>query len=466
MSTPHDDQLLTLIDGEPTDALNLLRDDPAARRRYLDLVALQIMLHEKLEGEQKVAGVQGSGFGVQRENSKFETRNSKQKITAQPRFAAGESSSFVFRVPSFIAAVAAIIALALTAWFLFSPEPRTLNPEPSAVPAAAVAMLSDLSADATFADAAEPMKLGGDLSRGSLDLVSGTAQVMFRSGAVVDLIGPCSLEMTGNNRGFLRRGTLTAFVSEPARGFTVEAPRGVKVVDLGTRFLMSVDSADNTELVVLEGLVQLSGVNPADPLKAGCSAVIADDWVRVYRPGPGEQLALPPRASRPLINGDLETGTTDFKLRGNVGRATNSHRAWQGSAYLSFNVGNAQPNGIVEQTLATIAGMTYELRFDLAKYLQSAGAAQLNVDVLTESGGTTLLHETAAVTEGSADLPVKPVHFTYRFTAHGPTTLLRFTDTSTNHASAFDAYLDNIRIQPVMPNTPSDKLIQENNQEF
>lgn len=436
------------LDGElPAEARDAfdaeLIADADKRRRFVDLCLHSATLTETF------------AQSLSRPSSPMASNASRRgDAWTQPRHAS-------FRL-QYALALAAAIALAATAWFAFTPRPQT----PSAEPVAAVAMLSDLSADAAFADAAEPMKLGGDLSTGSLDLVSGTAQVMFRSGAVVDLIGPCSLEMTGKNHGIIRRGTLAAFVPEPARGFTVQAPRGVKVVDLGTRFLMSVDSADNTELVVLEGLVQLTGVSSTDQLQAGCSAVIDGDLVRVYRPGPGERLTLPPRASRPLINGDLETVTTDFKLRGNVGRVSNSQRAWQGSAYFSFNVGNAEPDGVVEQTLATVAGMTYELRFDLAKYLQGAGAAQMKVQALTEPGGLTLLDEAAAVTEGSADLPVKPVHFTYRFTAHGPTTLLRFTDTSTNQGSAFDAYLDNIRVQPVIPNTPSDNSTQQNHRDI
>ncbi|QNN24791.1 hypothetical protein HED60_21775 [Planctomycetales bacterium ZRK34] len=434
-------QAAAYLDGDlPAEAHEALHAellaDPEKRRRFVDLCLHSAVLTETFS------------HPLSHPASPMLSEAKRRGIDSAPR------STYTL---SRIVALAALIALAVTAWFVFSPESQTATHTPSTP----VAMLSDHSADAVFVGADGSMELGSELARGSLSLISGTAQVMFRSGAVVDLTGPCSLEMIDDNRGFLHTGTLSAYVPDQAHGFTVNAPHGVRVVDLGTRFLMTVDPSGGTQLIVLEGAVHYEGIQPAGKLTAGSSATIIDGSAQVYHPQPGQTLALPPHIRNPLLHDDFETAPSGFTFRGNVNRMTQAQRAWQGHAYVGFNIGNSDVNGVAEQTLATLPGMTYQLQFELGKYLLGEGAARLDVDVLTESGDTTLLHETASVVEGSDTMPVTPTTFTYRFTARGLTTRLRLTDTSTNHASAFDLYLDNIRIVPVLPTaelTPSGNL--------
>jgi hypothetical protein len=147
-------------------------------------------------------------------------------------------------------AAAAAVALALTLWVIL-PEPRTLTPEPSSP----IALLSNAE-NATWGDSTVPTALGSELSRGTLSLRSGSAQVMFRSGAVVDIIGPCTLHMIGPNQAQLSRGRLAAYVPEQARGFTVNAAN-VTAVDLGTRFYMLAHSQALTTVGVQVGRVQI-----------------------------------------------------------------------------------------------------------------------------------------------------------------------------------------------------------------
>jgi hypothetical protein len=107
-----------------------------------------------------------------------------------------------------------------------------------------------------FADRTAPVTLGGELPPGILQLESGVAQVMFKSGAVVDLSGPCTFDMTESNRGRLLNGTLEAYVPPAARGFTVEVRDVLRVIDLGTRFRLAAD-ADRVQVQVDEGQVQV-----------------------------------------------------------------------------------------------------------------------------------------------------------------------------------------------------------------
>ena len=144
-------------------------------------------------------------------------------------------------------AAAAMIALAVTSWFIFLAQPQEEGGEPSSM-RSTVAMLTNLS-NAAFDDSSPAMSLGGELAPGRLTLEAGTAQVMFKSGAVVDLNGPCSFELTEAGQAYLHHGLIHVFVPETAHGFTVGAPHGARVVDLGTEFFMYV-GPDGTELGV------------------------------------------------------------------------------------------------------------------------------------------------------------------------------------------------------------------------
>ena len=111
-------------------------------------------------------------------------------------------------------AAAAMIGLAVTAWFVWwggdhaSTDNRVSRSH-------AVAMLSDISPGSVLnADSVvggQSLSIGGDLTAGPIRLTSGKAQIMFRSGAVVDMVGPCNFAMTGPNRGTLVRALIQAF---------------------------------------------------------------------------------------------------------------------------------------------------------------------------------------------------------------------------------------------------------------
>jgi len=90
-----------------------------------------------------------------------------------------------------------------------------------------------------------------------MHLKSGSAQIMFHSGAVVDLTSPCEFELTGPNRGRLTAGSLEALVPDRATGFTVDLPGGESMIGLGARFKLHVDQDRSSLLRVIEGAVEL-----------------------------------------------------------------------------------------------------------------------------------------------------------------------------------------------------------------
>lgn len=102
---------------------------------------------------------------------------------------------------------------------------------------------------------------GSALPKGLLKIRKGTLRLDFYSGARVVLEGPASLELLSPDLARLDSGKLTAKVPPPAEGFTV-MNANLRVVDRGTEFGMSVGGADDCEVHVFDGEVELQGDVP------------------------------------------------------------------------------------------------------------------------------------------------------------------------------------------------------------
>jgi len=188
-------------------------------------------------------------------------------------------------------AAAAVLALVALGWFYTQMPPPEAPPVPVVSP---LAMLTNMSDNAVFANARQPRTLGGELTADTITLSRGTAQVMFGSGAVVDLVGPCEFEVIENNKGRLHRGRLSALVRPEARGFTIDLPRGARLVDLGTAFTAQANELDETRVVVTEGRVRLTtpiqGTVRSRIVEAGAAARITARGIESI-PGPDIRFA-------------------------------------------------------------------------------------------------------------------------------------------------------------------------------
>ena len=162
-----------------------------------------------------------------------------------------------FSMPSrLLLAAAAVVTLALTAWFVMS---VSFSPSQTVIQQAqgqGVAVLTDAD-NARWAESPAATALGTDLPTGVLKLDAGTAQIMFKSGAVVDLVGPAELRLDGVNQAHLSHGALRAYVPQQARGFTVNTDQGLQLVDLGTEFILWTDGAERCKMQVLSGQVMV-----------------------------------------------------------------------------------------------------------------------------------------------------------------------------------------------------------------
>jgi len=146
------------------------------------------------------------------------------------------------------AAAAACVTLAVSAWTFGK---GTLFRSP-------VATLVQAD-NCKWAGSDLPTSVNSKLGTGRLALVEGIATLKFKSGAMVTMEAPTTLDILTAMHCRLVEGSLTAEVPEPAHGFTIDTP-DIKVVDLGTKFGVTAGSAGNSQVRVFEGEVEIGGL--------------------------------------------------------------------------------------------------------------------------------------------------------------------------------------------------------------
>ena len=108
--------------------------------------------------------------------------------------------------------------------------------------------------DADWRDA-EPLT-GSFLEAGSFQLDAGTVELEFNDGARVTLRGPAAFELKNANHLHVLSGNLVAQIPEQALGFLVTTPQSA-IINLGTEFGLVVDDAGQTDVHVIDGLVEV-----------------------------------------------------------------------------------------------------------------------------------------------------------------------------------------------------------------
>lgn len=185
-----------------------------------------------------------------------------------------------WQLPFQLAAASALVVVACfgIAWlgFIALGVPGRQAPQRGAKPA--IARLVAQSKDARFAKSRSQTGDGG-LSFGKewVGLTHGSVTLRFESGATVLLQAPAQLGIDSPLRCFLEYGRVSVTAPESARDFVV-ATEAVEVVDLGTRFEVSVDRTSGmADVTVSEGLVDLKLGSPGvarvvQPVTEGQSA--------------------------------------------------------------------------------------------------------------------------------------------------------------------------------------------------
>jgi hypothetical protein len=165
---------------------------------------------------------------------------------------------------------------------------------------------------------------------------------------------------------------------------------------------------------------------------------------------------------QPLTNGSFEQGLAGWTINGNVScRWTAPYTASNGTNLLVFNAGQTPPNGVVSQTIATVAGQTYSLNFDAGTLSYNQNEQRLKVTV---QGNSALISQTISLFGlGGGAMQWKPQSYT--FVADGSSATLSFQDVSPS-TDALDLVLDNVRITPQaqsFQSTPNFPVMTGNN---
>lgn len=220
-----------------------LRRDPGLRREFIEYLNLDAALEE-----------QALGFVPER--------------ARQPRVVLG-NWRLVWRV---VGVGAAVVLLGVGALFWL-----TLRPESGGVP------VEITSAVSPPMNSKEKLSAGNRTRLGRLQLASGQLVVRLESDVQLELSSPLDVEFLTPRRVRLHTGQLTAQVGERGRGFTVETARG-NVVDLGTRFGVTVTPSGATDVVVFDGHVEVQSRERRQRESELLAKLQAGEGVRLVRP--------------------------------------------------------------------------------------------------------------------------------------------------------------------------------------
>ncbi len=245
--------LQSLVDGsieavEHRRLADLLDNDPAARRYFIDYM----QLHASLQWDSVEL------LGAMQVDAHI-------ALTPKPAHA---SRTWVRPIAALITAVTLILAVG-PKWVFVRDK---LTPEdPSQVASGGADVKRPIGPESAWngyvgviryvaqpkwQDNSLPAVVGKPIRGGRLHLLSGTVQVETFSGVVLTLRGPCEFRFESATEGFLVDGKLLIDVLQDNARLTVRTPAG-ELLHMGTEFGVQVNSAGTTKMYVYEGLVEL-----------------------------------------------------------------------------------------------------------------------------------------------------------------------------------------------------------------
>lgn len=225
-----DELLAGLIDGELSPAqrqrlAGLVREDPAARARYLD----HCRMHAALAWEHGVLG--GMNFPA----------SPRPVVSALARFG---------RPLAMAAAIAVLIGLV---WQATAPALR----RQAWLARPPLGLLERSAGGELRVDKADHSLAAGDALRaGEYALTKGLVELRFENGVEVVMEAPARFGVASPKAFVLHSGRLSATVPSAGKGFTVQTPNA-DVIDHGTEFGVEVTEGVGSEIHVFEGEVEV-----------------------------------------------------------------------------------------------------------------------------------------------------------------------------------------------------------------
>lgn len=232
----------TVSDSDSARLNALLSDDPDARAIYIDYVAADAMLRWT------------DNTAAPRDSISSILIDSVVKQTADNR--AG------WRIAAALAIGLVIVGIIAAVMMTRPVEP------PAPVVGPVVAVLSDSDSDVVIESTGKLAYAGTSLRTGWINVSRGTAEIAFRSGAMVRLVGPARFRLDSSMNAALSSGRLAADVPPNAVGFTVGVG-DLSVVDLGTKFGIEISAAGEPGVHVFQGRVRLDGRGGGKIVTAG-----------------------------------------------------------------------------------------------------------------------------------------------------------------------------------------------------
>lgn len=195
------------------------------------------------------------------------------EIIAEPaQDQSGHASIRTFIISHLVGrAIAACMAAAILVGiylFMFTGEPMV---EPDEVVGPPVATLIGATETVIYED--DIAHSGSEYGSGAYSIDSGEAEFLLRSSVGVTLHGQSRLVMHNPMFASLEHGSARFNCPPKAKGFAVNLPGGVRVVDLGTTFTIRINDAGNAIVQVREGRVRIESRDGNHDLEAGQSKV-------------------------------------------------------------------------------------------------------------------------------------------------------------------------------------------------
>ncbi|MDP4624535.1 MAG: hypothetical protein NWT08_05280 [Akkermansiaceae bacterium] len=225
-----------LSDSELGEVKDIIRNQPVARRRLVQLLYLAADLRDVVGSMQGRADTNVVPSGIRR---------------------------IAWSAGVLLATAAAIALMIWKPWFPESPngsmvETPVASPfhDPASDAIAVLSRVREVKWGLGTSLHVNQLKQGGLVSAGVLEIESGLVQIDFYSGATVILNGPAKFRLESPDLGRLEYGNLWAHVPTPARGFKIESS-AFNLIDLGTEFGMQVDRSGEGQVHVIEGEVEV-----------------------------------------------------------------------------------------------------------------------------------------------------------------------------------------------------------------
>lgn len=210
-------------DEERATFSNLLKQDPAARREFAE----QLRIHAFLTWQHGRADVPPASL------------ESDLEAAVAPSMAPEAIQKKILTFPRRTAAVAAALValLAGVVWLTYRSGTQGVGFE----------VLTASGVD---------FQQGESVVRDRLDMAGGALTFRLTNGVVIEARGPVSLELLDPMRLRILSGSVTADAGASGKGFTIETS-SARVVDLGTRFAVGVNTAGDTDVAVFDGEVEV-----------------------------------------------------------------------------------------------------------------------------------------------------------------------------------------------------------------